>query len=53
MAIARENKLFVVEDCAHAIESKFQNQHCGTGDIYCFRFMQRKILQLVKEAWLY
>ena len=43
MKIARKYKIFVIEDCAHAIESKFNNQHCGTfGDIGCFLFMQPK-----------
>jgi dTDP-4-amino-4,6-dideoxygalactose transaminase len=30
MAIATEHRLKVIEDCAHAIETKFRGQHAGT-----------------------
>jgi perosamine synthetase len=38
-AIAKRHKLFVVEDCALAIGSKFKGVHAGLlGDIGCFSF---------------
>ena len=38
-------ELILIEDCAHAIESKFNNQHCGTfGDIGCFSLDNNKLL---------
>jgi len=41
--IARENDLFLVEDCAHSIETKFHGRSAGTfGDIGCFSFYVTK-----------
>jgi dTDP-4-amino-4,6-dideoxygalactose transaminase len=41
--IAREHKLFIVEDCAHAIESKYKGVEVGTfGDVGCFSFYVTK-----------
>jgi dTDP-4-amino-4,6-dideoxygalactose transaminase len=43
MDIARRHSLRVVEDCAHAIESTYNGQHCGTfGDFGCFSFYVTK-----------
>ena len=41
--IASKYSLYIVEDCAHAIESLYKNQHCGTfGEIGCFSFYATK-----------
>jgi dTDP-4-amino-4,6-dideoxygalactose transaminase len=41
--IAGERSLYVVEDCAHAIESTIDGRHCGTfGDFGCFSFYATK-----------
>jgi dTDP-4-amino-4,6-dideoxygalactose transaminase len=43
MAIARKSQLVVIEDCAHAVETKFQGQPVGTfGDFGCFSFYVTK-----------
>jgi dTDP-4-amino-4,6-dideoxygalactose transaminase len=43
MGIAAENKLKVVEDCAHAIETQYKGKHVGTfGDFGCFSFYVTK-----------
>jgi dTDP-4-amino-4,6-dideoxygalactose transaminase len=41
--IAADNNLFLVEDCAHAIETKYKDQSAGTfGDFGCFSFYVTK-----------
>ncbi|TBR61423.1 perosamine synthetase [Westiellopsis prolifica IICB1] len=43
--IANEYKLFLIEDCAEAIGSKYQNQHVGTfGDVATFSFYGNKTI---------
>ncbi len=45
MKIAKEHKLFVIEDCAEAIGSKYKGQHVGTfGDIGTFSFFGNKTI---------
>lgn len=43
MEIAWRHHLFVIEDCAHAIETLYENRHAGTfGDAGCFSFYVTK-----------
>ena len=45
MAIARRHGLFVVEDAAQALGSRFKGQHAGTfGDAAAFSFFPAKVL---------
>lgn len=41
--IAQKHNLMIIEDCAHAIETKYKGQHAGTfGDFSCFSFYVTK-----------
>lgn len=43
--ICRKNNLFLIEDCAESIGSKFKGQHTGTfGDISAFSFFGNKTI---------
>ncbi|RVU25605.1 DegT/DnrJ/EryC1/StrS aminotransferase family protein [Sandaracinomonas limnophila] len=43
--IAKEHNLFLIEDCAEAIGSKYKNRHVGTfGDISTFSFFGNKTI---------
>lgn len=43
--IAKEHRLFLIEDCAEAIGSRYMNQHVGTfGDIGVFSFYGNKTI---------
>jgi perosamine synthetase len=45
MAIAREHNLVVIEDCAHALYSKYKGKYAGLiGDVGVFSFNHRKQL---------
>jgi perosamine synthetase len=44
-AIARKNKIYVIEDCAEAIGSRYSDKHVGTfGDISTFSFFGNKTI---------
>jgi dTDP-4-amino-4,6-dideoxygalactose transaminase len=45
MALAKENNLYVIEDCAQALGAKYKDKAVGSfGDISIFSFCQDKIL---------
>ena len=45
LAIAREHKLVVIEDCAHAHGGQFQGRGAGAaGDAGCFSFQESKLM---------
>ena len=51
MKFAKENKLKVIEDCAHAQGSLYKNKYLGTwGDIGCFSFEEKKVSLLEMVA---
>lgn len=51
--IAKEFKLFVIEDCAEAFGSEYNGKRVGTfGDIACFSFYGNKTITTGKVEWL-
>lgn len=48
LKIARQHKLIVIEDCAHALGSTYQGQKIGTfGDLAIFSFGRDKVISAV------
>ena len=46
--VAKENNLFLVEDCAHSLGAEFKNRFCGTfGEAAFFSFGRDKIISSV------
>jgi dTDP-4-amino-4,6-dideoxygalactose transaminase len=46
--IARENNIYLIEDCAHALGAKYRREFCGTlGDAAFFSFGRDKIISSV------
>ena len=53
LKIVKKYKIKLIEDCAHAIESKYKNKMWGILDIQAvIAFIQIKILQLERVACL-
>jgi perosamine synthetase len=45
MALAKKHSLYVIEDCAEAIGTRYDDRHVGTfGDIGCFSFFGNKTI---------
>ncbi len=48
LKIARENNLYLIEDCAHSLGAKYEGRPCGTfGDVAFFSFGRDKIISSV------
>ena len=53
MKIAKAKKLYVIEDCAHAIGTKFKNRHVGNfGDFGCFSFYPTKNITTIEGGMI-
>ncbi len=51
MSLAKAHNLYVIEDCAHAIESTYNGVSAGTiGDIGCFSFYSTKNITTAGEG---
>jgi len=45
LALAKKHSLYVVEDCAHSLGSKYKNRMCGAmGQVGCFSFYAIKVI---------
>lgn len=52
-ALCKENKIFLIEDAAHAVGALYKGQQCGTfSDVACFSFFTNKNLS-VGEGGMY
>lgn len=46
LSLARRHNLNIIEDCAHALGSKYKHRNCGTiGSSGCFSFYPTKVIQ--------
>jgi len=53
MKIARLHRLFVIEDCAHAIGARYKNKHVGLfGDAGCFSFYPTKNITTIEGGMI-
>ncbi|MEM3062141.1 MAG: DegT/DnrJ/EryC1/StrS family aminotransferase [Nitrososphaerota archaeon] len=51
--IANKNQLFIIEDCAHALGTKFDGKHVGTfGDAGCFSFYPTKNITTIEGGMI-
>ena len=53
MKIVKKYNLYLIEDCAHAIESKYKGKNVGTfGTFGCFSFYATKNLSIGEGGML-
>jgi len=50
---AKSNDLLLIEDCAHALGTKFENKHVGTfGNVGCFSFYPTKNITTIEGGMI-
>jgi len=51
--LASSNNLLLIEDCAHALGTKFENKHVGTfGNVGCFSFYPTKNITTIEGGMI-